>query len=198
MGTGDRLTAFHRAGESEDTIAPDIQLTDVMLYNEKIAWQNFAFETADGKFGVKDTSVTLGNEARLQKFHFKGLSKWYGIPVNLSLAYNNNNLTFGYIGTTIQSPKKVRYQYLLEGFEENWTSFTDRTEATYGNLPHGSYIFKVKAINSDGTGVKNSPIPLLSGLRGGIPGGRTLCLHLQLQESFMLFSNIGLTRYVDR
>jgi len=150
VATADRLTAFHRGGESEDTIAPNIQLTDVMLYNEKIAWQNYAFETADGKFGVKDTSVTLGNEATLQKFHFDGLSKWYGIPVNLSLAYNNNNLTFQYIGITIQSPKKVRYQYLLEGFEENWNSLTDRTEATYGNLPHGSYTFKVKAINGDG------------------------------------------------
>jgi serine phosphatase RsbU (regulator of sigma subunit) len=47
-------------------------------------------------------------------------------------------------------PKKVKYQYKLEGIDENWSAITSKTEATYGNLPHGFYTFKVKAMNSDG------------------------------------------------
>jgi LytS/YehU family sensor histidine kinase len=72
------------------------------------------------------------------------------MPERLSLAYNNNYLTFQFVGTTIQSPGKVRYQYMLEGLEDNWNALTNRSEASYGNLPHGHYTFKVKAVNSDG------------------------------------------------
>jgi ligand-binding sensor domain-containing protein len=159
IGAGDRLTSFHPEGETEDTIAPNIQLTGVMLFNEGITWQNYTSETLDGKFRVKDTSILLGNGATLQKFHFDGLSKWYGIPGNLSLAYNNNNLTLQYVGITIQSPKKVKYQYQLKGFDNNWSAITDRTEATYSNLPHGSYTFKVKAMNGDGYWSKEFAYP---------------------------------------
>ena len=83
-------------------------------------------------------------------FHFDDVSKWYGIPEHLSLAYNNNYLTFQFLGITIQSPKKVKYKYKLEGLDENWSALTNRTEAPYGNLPHGKYTFKVKAMNGDG------------------------------------------------
>ena len=92
----------------------------------------------------------MGNGVRFHDFHFDGVSKWYGVPEHLSLAYNNNYLTFQFVGITIQSPKKVKYQYKLEGLDENWSALTNRTEAPYGNLPHGKYTFKVKAMNGDG------------------------------------------------
>ena len=39
---------------------------------------------------------------------------------------------------------------MLEGFDEKWSSLTSRTEASYTNLPHGKFTFKVKAANSEG------------------------------------------------
>jgi LytS/YehU family sensor histidine kinase len=44
----------------------------------------------------------------------------------------------------------VRYRYKLEGLDDNWSTLTSRSEANYGNLPHGKYTFKVKAMNGDG------------------------------------------------
>jgi hypothetical protein len=41
------------------------------------------------------------------------LADGYGLPEDLSLAYNNNYLTFQFVGITLQSPKKVKYQYKL-------------------------------------------------------------------------------------
>ncbi|MBC7861989.1 MAG: SpoIIE family protein phosphatase, partial [Bacteroidia bacterium] len=58
--------------------------------------------------------------------------------------------TFNFIGITHKQTKKVKYQYKLEGLDENWSALTNRTEAPYGNLPQGTYTFKVKAINSLG------------------------------------------------
>jgi serine phosphatase RsbU (regulator of sigma subunit) len=50
----------------------------------------------------------------------------------------------------MNQPKRVKYQYKLEGMDENWSGLTSRNEATYGNLPHGTYTFIVKAMNSEG------------------------------------------------
>ena len=87
---------------------------------------------------------------RVSAFEFDGITKWYNLPEHLSLAYNNNYLTFNYIGITMNQPKKVKYVYKLIGNDKNWSAITNRTEATYGNLPHGNYTFLVKAMNSDG------------------------------------------------
>ncbi len=42
------------------------------------------------------------------------------------------------------------YQFKLEGIDENWSGITSKNSAPYGNLPSGTYTFKVKAMNSDG------------------------------------------------
>ena len=44
----------------------------------------------------------------------------------------------------------VKYQFKLDGIDENWSALTNRTSTPYGNLPHGTYTFKVKAMNSEG------------------------------------------------
>ena len=152
IGTHDRLTAFHPGKKTLDTAAPNIQLTGLTLYNEIIPWQNLISSSGGSCSGreINDTIILLGNGVRVHDFHFGGVSKWYGVPENLSLPYDNNYLTFQFVGITMQSPKKVKYKYKLEGLDKNWSALTDRTEAPYGNLPHGNYTFKVKAMNGDG------------------------------------------------
>jgi len=142
IGASDRLTAMHPENMLPDTIAPNIQLTTIELFNENIAWANLE--------NKKDSTLTLGNGVSVSNFSFDGLTKWYSIPQNLSLAYNNNYLTFNFIGITMNQPKNVKYQYILEGIDENWSAITNKTSAPYGNLPHGTYSFKVKAMNSEG------------------------------------------------
>jgi ligand-binding sensor domain-containing protein/serine phosphatase RsbU (regulator of sigma subunit) len=157
IGTNDRLTVYHppsdnlsvRAQSITDTTAPNIQLTSVELFNENIAWVNLC-QTERSRSQAKDTTLTLGNGVSVSDFEFDGLTKWYTLPDNLSLAYNNNYLTFNFIGITMMQPKKVKYQYILEGLDENWSAITNKTSAPYGNLPHGTYTFKVKAMNSEG------------------------------------------------
>ncbi|MBX2959751.1 MAG: SpoIIE family protein phosphatase [Flavobacteriales bacterium] len=158
VGANDRLTAYHPpvGGDKPDTISPNIQLTSIDLFNENIAWVNLAGLRSpaggdlQGLNSAKDTTFTLGNGVSVGNFEFDGLTRWYNLPKNLSLAYNNNYLTFKFIGITMNQPKKVKYQYKLEGIDENWSAITNRAEAPYGNLPHGTYTFKVKAMNSEG------------------------------------------------
>ena len=142
VAANDRLTAFHPEGDKEDSIPPIIQLNSIELFNEKIDWSLLAHK--------KDTFIVLGNGVSLRNFNFSGISQWNSIPQDLSLAYNNNYLTFKFIGITQKSPKKVLYRSKLEGLEENWNAPSKMTDAYYGNLPPGNYIFKVKTMNSDG------------------------------------------------
>ena len=160
IGANDRLTAYHPEGASQDTLAPNIQITNIALFNENIDWTSLslsALEATSAKgngsqnnFIVKDTTITLGNGVQVGNFEFDGLSRWYNLPQNLSLACNNNYLTFNFIGITMAQPQKVKYQYKLEGIDENWSALSKRTEAPYGNIPNGTYTFKVKAMNSEG------------------------------------------------
>jgi sensor histidine kinase YesM len=113
-------------------------------------------EGSGGRPTVKDTGIVLSNGVLVKDFHFDGVGKWYGIPEHLSLAHNNNYLMFQFVGINIQSPKKVKYQYKLEGLDKNWSALTNRSEMAYGNLPHGKYTFKVKAMNGDGYWSKES------------------------------------------
>jgi len=156
LAANDRLTAYHPEGDEPDTIPPNVQLTSIELFNENIAWVNLTGlhkpvgGVLSGLNVAADTSFVLGNGVSVGNFEFDGLTRWYNLPENLSLAYNNNYLTFNFIGITQLQSKKVKYQYKLEGIDENWSAITNRTEAPYGNLPQGSYTFKVKAMNSEG------------------------------------------------
>jgi ligand-binding sensor domain-containing protein/signal transduction histidine kinase len=158
IGTNDRLTAYHPEGDQADTVPPNIQLTGIELFNEKINWSYLLSPSSTGlnRSEVKDTSIILGNGVHVTDFRFNQTSKWNGMPQNLSLRYNNNNLTFTFIGITHKQSTKVKYQYQLEGLDKNWSATTQRNEASYGNLSPGKYSFKIKAVNGEGLWSKES------------------------------------------
>lgn len=67
------------------------------------------------------------------------------LPVGLKVNYQTRHFSFDYIGIKLSNPSSVRYRYMLEGFDDTWSSPTDATFATYSNLPSGKYTFKVIA-----------------------------------------------------
>ena len=152
IGSSERLTAFRPSAEIVDTIPPNIQLTGITLFNENIPWQKLvSYQEGTGHAAaIKDTAIMLGNGVLVDEFRFGNVAKWYSLPEQLSLTYDNNYLTFQFVGITMRSPRKVRYQYKLEGLDQGWSALTDRTEAPYANLQHGKYTFKVRAVNGDG------------------------------------------------
>jgi serine phosphatase RsbU (regulator of sigma subunit) len=72
-------------------------------------------------------------------------------PADAEFNYNQNNITFKFIGVSLTNPKKVNYEYSLEGFDHGWIPANYLVqEAVYTNLPPGKYTFKVRASNNDG------------------------------------------------
>ncbi len=67
-----------------------------------------------------------------------------GLPENMVLGYDNNHITFHFSGIYLTAPEEIKYQYILEGFEKNWSPVTSQNLASYSNLGAGTYTFKVK------------------------------------------------------
>jgi ligand-binding sensor domain-containing protein/signal transduction histidine kinase/ActR/RegA family two-component response regulator len=61
-----------------------------------------------------------------------------------------HRLEFRFAALTFAAPEKVRFRYRLEGYDTDWIDSGNRREAFYTNLPHGDYLFRVIAANSDG------------------------------------------------
>jgi ligand-binding sensor domain-containing protein/two-component sensor histidine kinase len=74
-------------------------------------------------------------------------SSWFHLPTEMALPHNKNYISFKFVGINLYSPKKIKYEYILEGVDREWIK-TEETEATYTNLQPGSYTFKVKAYST--------------------------------------------------
>ncbi len=62
----------------------------------------------------------------------------------------HNHFQFDYAGLSFVAPQKVRYRFMLEGFDHAWTEAGARRTAYYTNIPPGHYTFRVQAANNDG------------------------------------------------
>jgi ligand-binding sensor domain-containing protein/two-component sensor histidine kinase len=77
------------------------------------------------------------------------LGPWSTLREEIRLPYRQNHLSFDFAGINLDHPQAVRYQWQLEGWEPGWTPVSLKSDATYSNLPPGSYTFRVKAANED-------------------------------------------------
>ncbi|MBN8703710.1 MAG: hypothetical protein J0M08_11640 [Bacteroidetes bacterium] len=72
-------------------------------------------------------------------------------PEDARFEYNQNHLTFSFVGISLASPKKVAYLYKLEGFDTDWSpESTTANEVSYTNLQPGKYTMLVKSCNNSG------------------------------------------------
>lgn len=63
------------------------------------------------------------------------------------LPYKNNALRIEFSGLSYAAPEANRYQYFLEGFDNDWSHWTVESQKDYTNLPEGNYRFRVRSQN---------------------------------------------------
>jgi len=69
----------------------------------------------------------------------------------ISLNYDNTSITIEFNSLDFSHQKSIYYFYMLEGVDNTWQRANDLNQAVYSHLPSGSFRFKVKAENADGT-----------------------------------------------
>jgi len=75
----------------------------------------------------------------------------------LTLNHNENVFSIEFAACDYFNPDKIKYEYMLEGFDKGWITSpgTDR-RATYTNLDGGDYVLKVRAQNTNYGGTSST------------------------------------------
>lgn len=138
------FNAFRPAEMVQNSQIPTVALTDFQLFNKHV---NTSSEGTPLSASITYTDkLVLSKEHSIFSLEFAALS---------------------YTGAL-----KNRYQYMLEGFEKEWTEVNGEPRVTYTNLPPGHYTFRVKASNGDGIWNENGiilPIEVLPPLWRSYP-----------------------------
>jgi methyl-accepting chemotaxis protein/ligand-binding sensor domain-containing protein len=108
---------------TENTHVPQIALTGFQLYNKPVA--------IGAKGSPLDQSITVANK--------------------LVLHHDQSVFTIEFAALDFVAPEKNQYAYKLEGLDDDWNEVGTKRVASYTNLPAGSYVFRVKGTNNDGT-----------------------------------------------
>jgi ligand-binding sensor domain-containing protein/DNA-binding CsgD family transcriptional regulator len=68
---------------------------------------------------------------------------------NITLEYRHKMIGFGFNSPSFGLDNNVNYQYILEGFEDNWHAIENQTKVTFTNLKPGGYTLKVRAYHNN-------------------------------------------------
>jgi signal transduction histidine kinase/ligand-binding sensor domain-containing protein/DNA-binding response OmpR family regulator len=79
-----------------------------------------------------------------------GGERWLETAAPLVLERGQHNLRFDYRALTYRSPRQVRYQVQLVGFDLDWSAAGAEPFKEYTNLDPGSYTLHVRAALTDG------------------------------------------------
>lgn len=63
--------------------------------------------------------------------------------------HDQNDIAFVYTAPNFTQGNLNKFQYILEGYEDDWRPITTDRIANYSNIPSGKYTFKLKASNND-------------------------------------------------
>lgn len=151
FGTIEGIFKYSPHEDKTNLAEPKAHITGLKLFFEPINWASEIADTASlNNNNNNNASIRGDKQSATSTIKYEGVTKWYQMPVNLVLPYDKNHLTFEFIGISFKIPEKTRYRWKMQGFDKDWSPVSDKTEATYSNLPPGKYTFKVIACNDEG------------------------------------------------
>ncbi|HSD06922.1 helix-turn-helix and ligand-binding sensor domain-containing protein [Flavobacterium sp.] len=90
--------------------------------------------------------------AHITSFTFPGDTIYLGNKQDKSeiyeLPYASNQVKFTFSSPSYENLENIEFSYQLEGFDENWSAWSNNTIKEYTNLKEGNYKMKVKSRNS--------------------------------------------------
>jgi PAS domain S-box-containing protein len=126
FGGPNGFNIFDPKSLTTNSIPPQVVLSDFKVYNNSVA----VGQKIDGSIILRK-SITETD--------------------TLIVSHKANFFSIEFAALDFTNPKKNRYAYKMEGFDDQWhTTDAKNRIATYTNLDPGEYTFRVKAGNNDG------------------------------------------------
>ncbi len=125
FGGGNGFNMFRPADIYQNKNRPDLIFTDFQVFNQGVG----VGEKINGR-------VLLPQSITRTK--------------NITLNYDDNVFSIEFAALNYFNPGKVKYQYMMEGFDHNWINVDNKIRtAPYTNLDAGGYTFRVRATDND-------------------------------------------------
>ena len=94
----------------------------------------------ENEFNTNITNVSMPNDSLI----FGGYGE---LPEEPVFTFENNELRFNYSAASYIDPETNTYQVRLEGYDNEWSEWTEETQKDYTFIPEGSYTFQVQGRN---------------------------------------------------
>jgi signal transduction histidine kinase/ligand-binding sensor domain-containing protein len=163
-GTSEKLIRFEYSGIHKNPHPLNVFIQSIKIDNENICWSDL--RAGGGKnntsfpSNINEEVAIFGKalsdvqrDSVRKKFggvKFDSITRFYTVPVNLVMPYAHNNITFDFAAIEPARPNLVSYQYMLEGYDNDWGLVNNKATTTFGNIQEGTYSFKLKARSPDG------------------------------------------------
>jgi len=164
------LVRFDYAALQRNELIPTNVLTSVLVNNRKIAWYDLLTDEANEKIQTStnysiaphlaEEITTFGKhlsddqraemKSSFSGIYFDSIIPYYPIPQNLVLPIEHNNITIEFTAIEPSKPRRVKYQYWLEGYGKDWSTPSNKTTATFGNIFEGEYTFHLRSQSPSG------------------------------------------------
>jgi len=132
FGAGQTLTIMEIP--ETDTCSPKTFITQIDINNQPVNWSNV------NKLKKQKTGIKWEGHETIYP---------YNLPQNLELPHNCNTINFYFSGMKLSEQDKIRYRYILQGYDAQWNFITHDNKAEYRNLPHGTYTFRIRSRSSN-------------------------------------------------
>jgi DNA-binding CsgD family transcriptional regulator len=157
-------------GTYTNTITPFLNFTQYLVYN------NLSINTLDSKnifIGLTDglvhydsnqlNSINSKPKVFIQNFTTPEATIYNGSKTTLdkriTIPYASNFVKFRFSSPTFENVENIKYSYKLNGFDEDWSTWSPATVKEYTNLREGKYTMNVKVKNSFGIISDTASIP---------------------------------------
>lgn len=104
-------------------VAPEVMLTKFSCFNNEVK-----IGDKSGKHTILNRSIVLADTVFIEE--------------------KDNVFSIEFTSVDLANQSRITYEYLMDGFDNVWNqNNAGKREATYTNLPHGTYTFKVRGVD---------------------------------------------------
>ena len=96
-----------------------------------------------GEIREREFTVSIGNVQKADKGN--NTEAYVAIDVAGDFDSKENSVEISYYAAEFNKYLETNYQYQLEGMYDNWSDWSSESTASFENLPHGDYTFRVRA-----------------------------------------------------
>jgi DNA-binding CsgD family transcriptional regulator len=128
------------------------KLTNSMLGYENISRLTnsvYLVGTSDGYYTLNINDLSFKNySVSISNISINKLNEQFtncSILEEGRFSHDENNITISYTVPQYNKYINSEYQYLLEGFQNEWSEWNAKSSVNFKNLPTGKYTFKVRA-----------------------------------------------------